>query len=438
MMRSIIRTILVVLLAAAGAAEGQTTDARGGKTYVVVFDFACQDARLGEQLADSVRLKLRRHEDYDVLDYLTTREASGPLEATADQSKVIALMTNQLGVNLALYGTVVKSGDAVRAQVVCIDLSEAAKPRTWQKVFVDDTERARGVISTQIVETIRGQDEWRPPEYGDEAEPKDFGKPLNVNGDFERGRSGWEHPDNVSTFLEPGPAGRGGVLRIRTDLQRDAWLEYQRKIRLGQADPSKPPEIAGDTSYGSVAGLEGVHYRSEWIRATPGHRYWLAADMKGPTAGIFFPKIFVKGYSDWSGAADGLPEVSLVEMNLTPESFAKLPPARRSKLIAADVRKHPERYRRECYRWYLACRNEENEWKHYAAPFPPRGGLPKNVQWFQINVYAYWPPGEYLFDNVHMYKDPRQTRPLPEVDARTPTFDQTREKMEKARTRPSK
>jgi len=109
-------------------------------------------------------------------------------------------------------------------------------------------------------------------------------------------------------------------------------------------------------------------------------------------------------------------------MKMSADAFTKLPPARRAKLIAADAKKHPDRYRREVYRWYLACRNEDNTWTHYAAPFPPRGGLPKVVQWLRIDVYAYWPPGEFLFDDVHMYKDPRQKAPLAEQKARTPKY----------------
>ena len=62
------------------------------------------------------------------------------------------------------------------------------------------------------------------------------------------------------------------------------------------------------------------------------------------------------------------------------------------------------------------------------AVSPPRGGLPGNVQWLQIQVYAYWPPGTYRFDNVHLYKAPKQTKPLPEEPARTDSFETSRER----------
>ncbi|MHC4718184.1 MAG: hypothetical protein ACYS5V_14520, partial [Planctomycetota bacterium] len=333
------------------------------------------------------------------------------------------LLKDRFAAQVAVMGRLEKMGDGFRAEVRCVDVS-AARPVTWTKVFSDNTERARGLIAREIIEAIRGSAEWKPPEYGDEAEPKTFGKPLNLSGGFES-RAGWQRPDNVSMKIVPDPrAGRAGkVLRLFTDLDREAWLAYQHDLRLGKADPTRPPKIGTVANkYATIAGLEGVHFRSKWIRATPGQRYWLIADMKGKTAGIFFPKIFVKGFADFSAVADGLSDVSLNEMGISADAFAKMPVARREELVAADAKRHPDRYRREVYRWYLACRNEENVWKHYAAPFPPRGGLPKVVRWFRIDVYAYWPPGEFLFDDVRLFKDPRQRALLPEVKARTPKY----------------
>jgi len=304
-----------------------------------------------------------------------------------------------------------------------------------RKTFFENSERAAGDVAKAIVEAIRGKKEWVPPEYGDQPEPKasEWGKPLNVDGSFEKGGAGWDAPDHAGTFIEPGPAGRGKVLRLRTDIERDKWLAYRRRLRFGQADPSKPPKLKRDTSYGSVAGLEGLHYRSKWIAARPGQRYWLVADMKGKSTGIFFPMIFVKGFLDYTDRADSLPEVSLIERKMTAKAFAKLPPAQRKKILDADTKAHPERYRRECFRWFLACRNPDNVWMHYAAPFPPRGGLPANVRWLRIEIYAYWPPMSYYFDNVHMYKDPRQKTPLPEEKPRTPNFGKQVEKPKKLR-----
>ncbi len=417
MMRQFLIASLTIAFLAAFACAAP--DAKPRKIYVVVFDFQCKDnPALGKQLADSVRLYMGGHKDeYAVLDVLTTQQASDALPAATDPNAVSALV-EKIAAHVGLYGTVVKDGDRVTAEVKLIDRLDPNAG--WAKSFSDTGERARGLIARQIVEHLLTRSEWVPPQAGDRPEPKDFAPPLNANGDFEGGLAGWSIPDRVSSFIEDGPAGRGKVLRIKTDLQRDPWLEYTRKLRFGQADPNNPPKIGRDVSYTSLAGMEGVFYVSDWIKATPGQQYWLTADMKGRTEGIFFPKIYVKGFLDWSAKADTLPETSLMELKLTPKAFAALPAEKQKALIAEDVKNHSQRYRREVFRWYLACRNEQDQWKHYADPCPPRGGLPANVEWLQIHIYAYWPPGEYLFDNVHLYADPSQKSPASEEPARTP------------------
>ncbi len=413
-----------VLLAAALVAVFATPRARAddaNRVHAAVLDFTSADGKAGATLADGLRLKLRRQDRWQVVDRLTTQELAGPTGQDANRAAVAQLMTRRLGVHVCVYGSVTKVGDAMRASAVCLDLRGQGPPAR-EMVFADDTERWRAAVATKIVQWVVGGELWRPPEYGDEDEPdgKALGRPLNRNGGFENGHAGWDAPDRVSTFLVEGPKQRGTILRVRTDLKRDPWLAYRRALRLGQADPNRPPEIARDTSFGCVGGLEGVHYRSEWIPATPGRRYWLLADHKGPGGA----KVFVKGFAEAPPAEriDGLPESALAELGLTPREFADLPPARRRELIADDAENHPQRHRREAYRWYLNCKDSRGAWTHFAAPFPPRGGLGANVKWLQIQIYSYWPPGTYLWDDVHLYADPRQTDPLPEQKPRTPSF----------------
>ena len=404
------------------AQAAQKSAAKGGKIHVVVFDFACKDGDYGKKLSDSIRLRLARHKIFSVVDSLTTRDHLKSAGADADRKTIISLMKDKLLVTIGIYGTVSVNGREVTAEVACINFTNPEGHADWTKTFSDSTQRARGLIARGVVEKITGQAEWVPPQYGDEDEPanlKKSGKPVNVNGSFDlfgKKHTGWDAPDNAGTFIEDGPRGRGKILRIRTDIERDKWYQYRRNLRMGLASPDNPPKLKRDTSYGSVAGLEGVHYRSDWIDAKAGQRYWLTADKKGPGA-----KIFIKGFLDWSGQASGLPESSLARLGLTPEKFADLPREKQQAMIKSDARAHPERYRRECYRWYLNC-GGSGDWKHHAAPVPPRGGLPAHVRWIQIQVYCYWPPGEYLWDNVHLYKDPRQKAPLPEVNARTKNY----------------
>lgn len=401
--------------------QGDGNDA--SPTWAIIYDFTSgDDCKEGKAFADTVRLKLRRQDGWKVVDRLTTQEFSDPVDSKADRARVIKLTGEKLGGQVGVYGSVSTAGGTRRVVAVIVDL-RGDKPAWSVEILTDDTERWRAVLGGKLVEVITEQALWKPPEYGDEPEPnaEDLDRPLNAGGGFESG-GGWEAPDNVSTFLEKGPKGRGKILRIRTDLKRDPWLAYRKALRLGKADPNKPPRIGRDTSYGCVGGLEGVHFRSEWIPAEAGGRYWLMADHKGRGGA----KVFIKGWSLPEGyQPDGLPESALAELGLTPREFAELSEARRKKLIADDVKKNPRRHYRESYRWYLNCGEAKGQWQHFAAPFPPRGGLPESVEFLQIQVYSYWPPGEYLWDNVHLYRDPRQKKPLPEAAPRTKTHERS-------------
>jgi hypothetical protein len=394
------------------SAAEPTSEPSQQPTSVVVFDFRGEE---GKSLADRVRLRLRRS-GYDVLDHISTGEISEAI-GIEEQEKLASLL-DKLPQKIVLFGSVEQSGDTTTARLYCINRS-LEPSREWRKDFSASGQRAMPLLAVQIAEAITQQSAWKPPEYGEEAEPKTFGQPLNLNGSFDGGSAGWELPDQITCFIETDPQ-RGQILRIRTDLERQPWLDYQEALKRGQK-PATLPTIKSDTSYASLAGHEGVHFNSKWIPAQPGKRYWLVADFKNAEKNkLAEPKIFVKGFRRTPDAFDGLPEQSLYELGLTPEAFAQLEPAARKQLITEDAKKNPMRYLRECYRWYLDCPNKTGDWQHYAAPFPPRGGLPDEVEWLQIQIYSFWPPGEYHYDNVFLYADPNQTAPLPEAARRTP------------------
>jgi TolB-like protein len=396
------------------------------KAYALICDLAGKESKLGAALADSIRLKLRRQDGVEVIDRLSTQEMTEPMDLATPAGQVIQKMRKQWGVNLAVYGTLSRTGSDVRVELRCVDLRHGNEDQGWVRVFTDSGERWRAVLAGQIVEALLGQALWKPPEYGDEEEPEQLGKPLNENGSFDAGGKGWEPADNVSTFLEEAKRPdkqRGTILRVQTDLARDPWLAYKRDLLLGKASPENPPDIPRNTGYSSVAGLEGVHFAGDYIPASPGRRYWLTADCKGRGGA----KVFVKGFRRTRHAMDSMSESRLAALGLTPQKFAQMSPKQRQDLIAKDARENPKAYMRECYRWYLNCKEAKGRWTHLAAPFPPRGGLPDNVEYLQIQIYSYWPPGEYLWDNVHLYADPRQKEPQPEEAPRTPNFRNRRD-----------
>ena len=59
------------------------------------------------------------------------------------------------------------------------------------------------------------------------------------------------------------------------------------------------------------------------------------------------------------------------------------------------------------------------------------------MEYLQIQAYCNWPPGEYLFDDVHLYADPRQEAPLAEEPARTPGFRRSTDTAPAAESRPA-
>ena len=422
---------MIVALAAAGIRLSAQTpdkpagDKRAAKTIVVVFDLV-GEGDLGKRLADSVRMTLARNagEKFEVIDQLTTEESSQPTGVEVKAKDVEALMKDPFSAAMAIMGSVTKQGEGLRAEIRCIDLRPGAAKGGWTETFTDNTERAAAVISRAIGEKVTAGALWKPPEIGDLKEPKHFGKPENVNADFKNGHAGWPAPDNVSTFIEKGPPGHAIVLRMKNDLARDPWLEYRRNLMFGQANPNNPPKIGIDTSYGGLAGMEGTDYISDYFKSTPGQRYWLTLDTKGPCGA----KVFIKGWKRSVVAEDGLSETALKELHLTPEGFAKLSEPERAKLIQENIKKHPQRYLSECWDWHMNLGGDAN-WTHHAGWFPPNGGMPKDVEYLHIKILTIWPPGEKLFDNVSVYKDPDQKAPLEEVKARTPNYGKTSDKI---------
>ncbi len=80
-------------------------------------------------------------------------------------------------------------------------------------------------------------------------------------------------------------------------------------------------------------------------------------------SGIFFPKVFVKGYADVKGEE------------------------------------------REVWRGPCHCRTSEDEWRTFswrAAKSPTR--FSEKIRHLRIRVLLYWPPGTYFVDNVRLWE----------------------------------
>jgi hypothetical protein len=348
--------------------------------FIVVFDFISPELNdLGAQLSRSVYAKIKRQDrpGATMVDPLTARDATKQYKVSfaAAPARVATVLANELAANVAVVGTLRREGEVYIADVRLLDLRARADDWLWQKQFSRGGERARGQLADDIAEAVTGVAVARPLEVGHDPEPEQLGPAVTPNGDFEKGAAGrpahWQPINNLTTFWIDDPAGRRGkIIRIQTDVYEWQWKAWRARLAKGAklADAPKRVPTRGP-KYDTVAGTYGIHLHNVDVDCKPGMRYRVLADMKGKTTDFFFPKVFVKGY----------------------------------RLIREKEERAPQY--REVWRTYLACRNFENRWKHYSQTLRP----PAGVQKLRVIIYAYWPPGEYLFDNVRLVEEPEPT-----------------------------
>ncbi|MGQ9592609.1 MAG: PKD domain-containing protein, partial [Planctomycetota bacterium] len=206
---------------------------------------------------------------------------------------------------------------------------------------------------------------------------------LLENGDFEKGKGpgpdGWERPDELTTTWVDAPGRKGRCIRIDTDVLASQYRERRDAIEKALAegkDPPPPPQRLPTRApkYDTVAGLDGVSFASREIPIRAGGFYRLSADAL--VEGAASPRVWVK---------------ALAEVKST-----------------SGVRE------RVVWKKALVCEGAGREWKTFSMTFPSRGGFPEGVRKLRVELYAYWPPAVYHFDDVRLEEVPRTeaARPL--------------------------
>jgi hypothetical protein len=219
---------------------------------------------------------------------------------------------------------------------------------------------------------------------------------LLANGSFERGRywpSGWQFTDGLTTFWVHGGTDGQRCLRIYTDVLDAQWKRRQEQVRSAlsaasrEADgdpqslpddprPAVPERIETQPPYYStVAGLHGIHYRSDYVPVTPRAIYRFSIDARTEVADEpHEPKVFIKGFFDQRIATrDGVQTV-----------------------------------RRNAWRAPMTLDPCDRQWRRYAGELHPwrskstLGGKPLKPELLQVQIYAYWRPGDYYFDNARL------------------------------------
>ena len=356
---------------------------------LVIFNFDAPDRELGEKLADQLWRKIKRNKTNRLVlvDMLTAGDveealAKGRFSAESSPIEVAKVLKEQLAADLAVWGTLAGVRGDYRLHFKAIDLTRG--PELWLDESVSGQgERALRLIIDQVAEKILGRPVWKPEEAPGvgEPEPPETGPLVSPNPSFEKGRNtpaGWEPVDGLGTFWIKTPGRKGKCLAIDTAIDEKEYLAWRRRFESGAPASKAPCKSRNDTSYGCIGGTYGIHfYTTEFIPIKEAMRYRISCDIKGTSGDFFFPKIFVKGYRKFKG------------------------------------RKGFDDQMRMVYETYLSCRLLKGDWGHYWLRFTPHrraGRIPahqlKKPTHLKIMIYAYWPPGTYLFDNVRLTEDP--------------------------------
>jgi len=242
------------------------------------------------------------------------------------------------------------------------------------------------------------------------TEMKALSANLVSNGSFEAGRYWpfqWQATDGLTTFWIEGGTDGSRCIRIYTDVLEAQWKDREERVRGAvqaaaakaggdpqslPADPVPAPPERIPTNppyYDTVAALHGVHYRSDYINCLPGAVYRFSIDARTEAEGE--PKVFIKGFFDQT----------------------------------VDTRDGPRVIRRDAYQAPIFLNPCDGQWRRYARRLRPwqsktkLGGKPLKPQWLQVQIYAYWKPGNYYFDNVRL-EIVAMEEPEPETSERPP------------------
>ncbi|HRU04546.1 MAG TPA: hypothetical protein P5137_02080 [Candidatus Brocadiia bacterium] len=336
------------------AALAACVTAEAGKPVVAVLPFRSQGDRnkMGQFVRESIHNKLARTYQYIIVEMpdIDSAMKSAGLKLTKDTTpaQVGAFGAEVLQCRLVVWGEVERGAEGWIIFAKGMDLDKSRTELAWDLREPVTGSREAPLACGRIVDEISGfhrqiGEEPVVPEAKRRPAPR---KNLVANGGFEAGAdaapAAWhtmncKSPlDNLTTFWgEEGNPGR--CLLVNTDVLEKQALDWRLAIAQG-ADWRKPPGRRQTTppKYDTIGGTYGVHVLSDPIPVKRGVVYRITADVKGPSSGIFFPHLFVKGYAAMEA----------------------------TEFAGQD---------REIYRMYLACRTETNgkEFENFTRTFLP-------------------------------------------------------------------
>ncbi|NIA21396.1 MAG: hypothetical protein GWP05_05385 [Anaerolineaceae bacterium] len=352
------------------------------RPVIVIFDFdSPANPGLGTKLSERLRLRAARLGRLTLIDVLSLKQMLAPGEAPTLETKVevAAKLTRQrFAAELALWGRVTRAADgAYTLDVAGLDLREGAARPILRKVYRAAKPQLVNARCDQVLTDLTGlakAKRFREADPEAAARARVRRENLVANGGFELLKQngvdpqGWQRVDGLTIFVEKGDGDRGRVLHLDTDVYESQYKQWIQKFKAGDpasAAPKKTPTTGA--KYNTVAGIYGVHVYSDPIPVIPGRTYRLRIDYRGKSTGFFFPKLFFRGWADVEGD------------------------------------------QRIVYDGYLSLRSLENteQWKRNLRLLTvprPEEIQGRKIKYLKLMIYAYWPPGDYYFDNVALHE----------------------------------
>lgn len=360
----------------ARAEADSPTDARPA---TVVFDFTSpDDGALGRKLAEAMRLRAARLGGLTLIDALSLAEALRPGETPTRETTPEAaatLLRERFAAEIGLWGHVARADDGtVTIEVVGIDLRPGATRPLLRKTWTAARPQLVNARCDEILTELTGiQKATRPKEADPEAAARAKVKPTNLvaNGGFEAPGEqprGWEKVDGLTMFLRDEGPPHGRVLHVDTDVYESEVRRWHERFKAGAPVAEAPKKSATrGPKYDTIGGTYGVHNYSDPIPVTPGKTYRLEIDYRCKSGDFFFPKLFFRGWAEVKGED------------------------------------------RIVYDGYMSLRSMERtgEWKHNCRLLTvptPEEIVGRRIKYLRLMIYAYWPPGDYYFDNVGLYE----------------------------------
>mgnify|MGYP000305920687 CR=1 FL=1 len=217
----------------------------------------------------------------------------------------------------------------------------------------------------------------------------DAGDNLVPNAGFEKTQegnlAGWTQPNDLTIMWEKGGV-TGRCLHFDTDVYLRQWKEKQK-------NPEKEiqKKKTKGNKYNTVAGSEGVKAWSQPINVEPGRHYLMQVDVKGKGGEPF---VYLKGYSRCSEAeAERHGKMPFFKPHAESQWYALV--------SGGDTRRKPEEGDFiQVFRKRLVCRIPgDSAWRRFRQPVKIRTGR-FACDRILLMLYAFWPPGDYYFDNV--------------------------------------